>query len=166
MPVSPAWWVARTDCDGSSWWPSYKYLLRNHVTSCGSWAHVVLTHVTSHLGRLLMGIFLTFSWHPIVLKKSLVNVVVQRNVTWGCKVPVNSLIRCLMKRFWGGQFHLVYFHNNMCFLDIWLVNFLGIQKTRSPKGSHPERKVQFFWTLFKRPLTPPPFRLNIMWWIF
>ena len=23
------------------------------------------------------------------------------------------------------------------------------------KGSHPERKVQFFWTLFKRPLTPP-----------
>ena len=25
------------------------------------------------------------------------------------------------------------------------------------KGSHPERKVQFFWTLFKRPLTPPPF---------
>ena len=32
------------------------------------------------------------------------------------------------------------------------------------KGSHHERKVQFFWTLFKRP--PPPFRLNIMWWIF
>ena len=30
------------------------------------------------------------------------------------------------------------------------------------KGSHPERKVQFFLTLFKRPLTPP-FRLNIMW---
>ena len=29
------------------------------------------------------------------------------------------------------------------------------------KGSHPLRKVQFFWTLFKRPLTPPPFRLNI-----
>ena len=25
------------------------------------------------------------------------------------------------------------------------------------KGSHPERKVQFFLTLFKRPLTPPPF---------
>ena len=36
----------------------------------------------------------------------------------------------------------------------------------SPKGSHPLRKVQFFWTLFKRPLTPPPFRLTIMWWIF
>ena len=30
------------------------------------------------------------------------------------------------------------------------------------KGSHPERKVQFFLTLFKRPLTPPPLRLNIM----
>ena len=29
------------------------------------------------------------------------------------------------------------------------------------KGSHPERKVKFFWTLFKRPLTPPPFYLNI-----
>ena len=25
------------------------------------------------------------------------------------------------------------------------------------KGSHPEGKVQFFLTLFKRPLTPPPF---------
>ena len=25
------------------------------------------------------------------------------------------------------------------------------------KGSHHERKVQFFLTLFKRPLTPPPF---------
>ena len=24
------------------------------------------------------------------------------------------------------------------------------------KGSHPPRKVQFFLTLFKRPLTPPP----------
>ena len=24
------------------------------------------------------------------------------------------------------------------------------------KGSHPLRKVQFFLTLFKRPLTPPP----------
>ena len=34
------------------------------------------------------------------------------------------------------------------------------------KGSPPVRKVQFFWTLFKKPLTPPPFRLNIMWWIF
>ena len=34
----------------------------------------------------------------------------------------------------------------------------------NPKGSHPERKVQFFLTLFKRPLSPPPpFRLNIMW---
>ena len=30
------------------------------------------------------------------------------------------------------------------------------------KGSHPLRKVQFFLTLFKRPLTPPPFHLNIM----
>ena len=29
------------------------------------------------------------------------------------------------------------------------------------KGSHPPRKVQFFLTLFKRPLTPPPFYLNI-----
>ena len=133
MPVSPAWWVARTDCDGSSWWPSYKYLLRNHVTSCGSWAHVVLTHVTSHLGRRLMGIFLTFSWHPIVLKKSLVNVVVQRNVTKGCQVPVKSLIRWLMKRFWGSQFHHVYFHNNMCFSVIWLVIIVGIKKTRSSK---------------------------------
>ena len=25
------------------------------------------------------------------------------------------------------------------------------------EGCHPVRKVQFFWTLFKRPLTPPPF---------
>ena len=24
------------------------------------------------------------------------------------------------------------------------------------KGSHPERKVQFFLTLFEKPLTPPP----------
>ena len=29
------------------------------------------------------------------------------------------------------------------------------------QGSHPERKVQFFLTLFKRPLPPPPFYLNI-----
>ena len=36
----------------------------------------------------------------------------------------------------------------------------------STKGSRPVRKVQFFLTLFKRPLAPPPFRLNIMWWIF
>ena len=34
------------------------------------------------------------------------------------------------------------------------------------KGSRHERKVQFFLTLFKRPLPPPPLRLNIMWWIF
>ena len=31
---------------------------------------------------------------------------------------------------------------------------------RPYKGSHPLRKVQFFWTLFKRPLTPPLY-LNI-----
>ena len=31
------------------------------------------------------------------------------------------------------------------------------------KGGHPERKVQFFLILFKKPLTPPPIRLNIMW---
>ena len=38
---------------------------------------------------------------------------------------------------------------------------------KSSKGSHPERKVHFFLTLFKSPLTPPPpFRLNIMWSIF
>ena len=29
------------------------------------------------------------------------------------------------------------------------------------KGSHPPRIVQFFLTLFKRPLSPPPFFLNI-----
>ena len=29
------------------------------------------------------------------------------------------------------------------------------------KGSPHFKKVQFFWTLFKRPLTPPPFYLNI-----
>ena len=29
------------------------------------------------------------------------------------------------------------------------------------KGSPPVRKVQFFLTLFKRPLPPPPFYLNI-----
>ena len=29
-------------------------------------------------------------------------------------------------------------------------------------GGHPERKVQFFLTLFKKPLTPP-IPLNIMW---
>ena len=32
-----------------------------------------------------------------------------------------------------------------------------VEKTSFYKGSHPERKVQFFLTLFKRPLTPPPF---------
>ena len=31
------------------------------------------------------------------------------------------------------------------------------------KGSLAVKKVQFFLTLFKKPLTPPPFRLNIMW---
>ena len=35
------------------------------------------------------------------------------------------------------------------------------------KGSHHERKVQFFLTLFKKPLTPPPpIRLNITWQMF
>ena len=29
------------------------------------------------------------------------------------------------------------------------------------KGSPPFRKVQFFLSLFKRPLPPPPFYLNI-----
>ena len=33
-------------------------------------------------------------------------------------------------------------------------------------GIHRPPKVQFFLTLFKKPLTPPPFCLNIMWWIF
>ena len=32
-----------------------------------------------------------------------------------------------------------------------------IKKDRAPnKGSRHERNVQFFWTLFKKPLTPPP----------
>ena len=34
-------------------------------------------------------------------------------------------------------------------------------KDKSDKGSHHFKKVQFFLTLFKRPLTPPPFYLNI-----
>ena len=32
------------------------------------------------------------------------------------------------------------------------LSFIG----RLYKGSHPGGKVMFFWTLFKRPLTPPP----------
>ena len=32
-----------------------------------------------------------------------------------------------------------------------------VQNKADTKGSHPFRKVQFFLTLFKRPLTPPPF---------
>ena len=41
----------------------------------------------------------------------------------------------------------------------------------SDKGSLAVRKVQFFWTLFKKPLTPPPplsfehHVVNFMWWI-
>ena len=34
-------------------------------------------------------------------------------------------------------------------------------KKKLCKGCHPPRKVQFFLTLFKRPLTPPPLYLNI-----
>ena len=40
---------------------------------------------------------------------------------------------------------------------LWPNNRDWFVSTAFPKGSHPERKVQFFWTLFKRPLTPPPF---------
>ena len=35
------------------------------------------------------------------------------------------------------------------------------QVSSQVKGCHPFKKVQFFLTLFKRPLTPPPFYLNI-----
>jgi len=41
--------------------------------------------------------------------------------------------------------------NKSWFEELWSIT----------KGSHPFKKVQFFWTLFKRPLTPPPFYLNI-----
>ena len=37
----------------------------------------------------------------------------------------------------------------------------GYKSINGDKGSPPLRKVQFFLTLFKRPLTPPPFYLNI-----
>ena len=35
------------------------------------------------------------------------------------------------------------------YVQLWLDNYCD-------KGSHREGKVKFFWTLFKRPLTPPP----------
>ena len=38
---------------------------------------------------------------------------------------------------------------------------LVVSCTFHDKGSRPVRKVQFFLTLFKRPLPPPPFYLNI-----
>ena len=41
-----------------------------------------------------------------------------------------------------------------------------VTKSWKHKGSHPERKVQFFLKLFKKPFTHPLIRLNIMWWIF
>ena len=34
------------------------------------------------------------------------------------------------------------------------------------KGSRPVRKVQFFFNIVQKAFDPPPFRLNIMWWIF
>ena len=48
--------------------------------------------------------------------------------------------------------------NRSSFLFHFVWNKLSASST---KGSHSLRKVQFFWTLFKRPLIPPPFYLNI-----
>ena len=64
---------------------------------------------------------------------------------------------CIWSLFAICHFHIIwYYHplmfNNQksCLSNLVESSFLG-------KGSHRVRKVQFFWTLFKRPLTPPPF---------
>ena len=46
-------------------------------------------------------------------------------------------------------------HRNIIIMDIIIKSFAKTAQFLS-KGSHPPRKVQFFLTLFKRPLTPPP----------
>ena len=50
-------------------------------------------------------------------------------------------------------------YNNRTSFQLTLLGPEGGQskiKSNRYKGSHPKRKVQFFLTLFKRPLTPPP----------
>ena len=40
--------------------------------------------------------------------------------------------------------------------ELWKVSNWQMLSSKRCKGSHPLRKVQFFLTLFKRPLNPPP----------
>ena len=50
----------------------------------------------------------------------------------------------------------------------WTAVSAQLTTNTNTKGSHPSPDPQFFWTLFKKPLTPrpPPFVLNIMLQIF
>ena len=53
-----------------------------------------------------------------------------------------------------------YIKNKYCFVNKlhWTTSGADSERRNIPnKGCHPFKKVQFFLTLFKRPLTPPPF---------
>ena len=78
--------------------------------------------------------------------------------TYGAQVDIRSEISSIPMHFLS--------HNLTNLEHHFFANVSSSSRGNHDKGSHRVRKVQFFWTLFKRHLTPPPFRLNIMWWIF
>ena len=79
------------------------------------------------------------------------------------RVPLQLVVAPKLKKF----------NRLICFLINTCINIRTLQVREAPlrncffkeyflnKGCHRFKKVQFFLTLFKRPLTPPPFYLNI-----
>ena len=81
-------------------------------------------------------------------------------LTEGLQLPTTRLFLCASLFSSGAGKAVLEFHHNTA-------KWENPSLHKSNKGSHPERKVQFFLTFFKNPLAPPPpFCLNNMWWIF
>ena len=66
------------------------------------------------------------------------------------------------------QYHINWILRNLSFIIIYIIcNCIYVYIYNDNKGCHRIRKVHFFFKFFKKPFAPPPpFRLNIMWWIF
>ena len=68
----------------------------------------------------------------------------------GLQLPTTRVFLCASLFSSGAGKAVLEFHHNTA-------KWENPSLHKSNKGSHPERKVQFFLTLFKRTLTPPPF---------
>ena len=79
---------------------------------------------------------------------------------WERILQKNHLITCF-RRFYQRPNHLAQYIPILGWVDVG--KFIKVANIHSgfyvcyTKGCPPFKKVQFFWTLFKRPLTPPPF---------